>query len=118
MKISKRNAEHYIWGNHCDGWHLVRNNELSIIHERMPGNTNEVRHFHKYSRQFFFILSGTATLEVDGERIELGPQEGYEVPPHVPHQMFNETNSNVEFLVTSQPTSKDDRFLTTNVKKI
>jgi len=34
LKISKQCAEHYIWGDQCDGWHLVKNNDLSIIHER------------------------------------------------------------------------------------
>jgi mannose-6-phosphate isomerase-like protein (cupin superfamily) len=111
MKISKINAEHYLWGDHCDGWHLVKNDDLSIIHERMPPNTYEVRHYHNHSRQFFFVLSGKATLEVDGILVELNPQEGYEVPPLVPHQMFNTTNQDVEFLVTSQPNSKGDRVL-------
>ncbi|WP_332634980.1 cupin domain-containing protein [Halalkalibacter flavus] len=112
MKISKSNAEHYIWGDNCDSWYLVKNNDLSIIHERMPPNTNEVKHYHNQSRQFFFVLSGTATLEVDGAIIELNSQEGTEVPPLVPHQMFNKTNQDLEFIVTSQPNSKGDRVLT------
>ncbi|MDN4074895.1 cupin domain-containing protein [Fictibacillus terranigra] len=112
MKRSKMNAEHYVWGDQCDGWHLVKTIDLSIIHERMPPNTYETRHYHHRSRQFFFVLSGTATLEVDGELIELHPQEGYEVPPLVPHQMFNKTNLDIEFIVTSQPNSRGDRMLT------
>jgi mannose-6-phosphate isomerase-like protein (cupin superfamily) len=112
MKISKQNAEHYIWGNHCDGWHLVKNKDLSVIHERMPANTSEVRHYHQKSRQFFFVLSGTATLEMNGERVTITPLEGIEVPPLVPHQMMNESNRDVEFLVISQPTSKGDRMET------
>lgn len=112
MKISKQNAEHYIWGDHCDGWHLVKNNRLSVIHERMPVNTSEVRHYHNQARQFFFVISGTAVLEIDGERITLNAQEGIEVPPLVPHQMRNESDCDVEFLVISQPNSKGDRVLT------
>ncbi len=112
MKISKSNAEQYNWGNNCDGWYLVNKNDLSIIHERMPPNTYEVRHYHNHSQQFFFVLSGTATLEVDGTIIELNSQEGFEVSPLVPHQMFNKTNQNLEFIVTSQPNSKGDRVLT------
>ncbi|WML57680.1 cupin domain-containing protein [Neobacillus sp. PS2-9] len=111
MKISKHNAEHYTWGSQCDGWHLVNQQELSVIHERMPSQTAEVRHYHQQSRQFFFVLSGNPTLEVDGERFTLTPQEGIEVPPHIPHQMFNQSSSDVEFLVISQPTSKGDRIL-------
>jgi mannose-6-phosphate isomerase-like protein (cupin superfamily) len=109
MKINKSNAEHYIWGSQCDGWHLVKNQDLSVIHERMPSNTSEVRHYHHYARQFFFVLSGKATLEVNGERVELTAHEGVEVPPLVPHQIFNLSESDVEFLVISQPNSNGDR---------
>lgn len=65
LKISKQNAEHYIWGNNCDGWHLVKNKDLSVIHERMSANTFEVRHYHHHVQQLFFVLSGMAVLEVD-----------------------------------------------------
>lgn len=111
MKISKHSAEHYIWGDNCDGWHLVKNNDLSVIHEKMPANTSEVRHYHQQSRQFFFVLSGTATIEIEGKEMVLHPQEGVEVPPLVPHQMFNKSNEEVEFLVISQPISKGDRIV-------
>jgi len=30
--ISKETAEHYAWGQNCDGWHLVDSVELSVIH--------------------------------------------------------------------------------------
>lgn len=112
MKISKHSAEHYVWGEHCDGWHLVKDRELSVIHERMPAQTSEVKHYHQHSRQFFFVLSGIATIEIDGKEKILYPQEGIEVSPLVPHQMFNKSNDEVEFLVISQPTSKEgDRIV-------
>jgi mannose-6-phosphate isomerase-like protein (cupin superfamily) len=110
-KISKGSAEHYVWGERCDGWHLVKGSDLSVIHERMPAGTAEVRHYHERSRQFFFVLSGTAVLEVDGVSWELHPHEGMEVPPGVPHQMKNESGAETEFLVISQPTSRGDRVL-------
>ncbi len=81
-------------------------------YERMPPGTAEVRHYHEQARQFFFILSGTGTLEVDGRRERLQPFEGVEVPPGIPHQMVNESDQAVEFLVISQPTSKGDRIIT------
>lgn len=105
MKISKQNAEHYIWGDKCDGWYLVNHKDLSVIQERMPANTKEVRHYHKNSRQFFYVLTGISTIEIDGQSISLYPKEGIEVPPLIPHQMRNESNQDVEFLVISQPNS-------------
>ena len=109
--INKDRAEHYVWGDACDGWHLVKSAELSVIHERMPPGTSETRHFHLTARQFFFILSGTATLEVGGRIEALRAHEGVEVAPGVPHRMSNESESDVEFLVVSQPESHGDRVI-------
>ena len=107
--ISKSTAEHYIWGAACEGWHLVKQARLSVIQERMPPGTAEVRHAHQYARQFFFVLSGTATFEIAGARERLEPQQGMEVRPGAPHQIFNETDSDLEFIVISQPSSHGDR---------
>ncbi|MGE7841167.1 cupin domain-containing protein [Lysinibacillus sp. NPDC093712] len=110
MKISKEHAEHYHWGNQCNGWHLVKNNKLSVIHERMPANTEEVCHYHHEAQQFFFVLSGKATMEIDGKQIILQANEGIEVPPLHSHQMRNDSQEDVEFLVISQPNSRGDRI--------
>lgn len=56
MKISKHNAEHYKWGENCDGWHLVKNQDLSIIHERMPANTSEIKHYHQRKTIFLYLI--------------------------------------------------------------
>jgi hypothetical protein len=39
--MRKETAEHYAWGKGCDGWHLVKNIDLGVIHERMPAGTSE-----------------------------------------------------------------------------
>ena len=55
---SVQNTEHYVWGDGCDGWHLLKERDLSVIQERVPPGVGEVRHFHSQSRQYFFILRG------------------------------------------------------------
>lgn len=75
--ISKATAEHYIWGNRCDGWHLVKNPQLSVIQERMPAGTAEVRHFHHRAQQFFYVLAGKVVMEVDGRAIVLSTGGGF-----------------------------------------
>ena len=111
IKISTANAEHYTWGGRCDGWHLVKQSSLSVIRERMPPGAAEVRHFHVRARQFFYLLSGTAVLEADGSAVELHAGEGLEIPPGVPHQMTNQSDADVEFLVISHPHSHGDRHV-------
>ena len=109
--VSRGTAEHYTWGGACDGWHLVRRAETSVILERMPPGAAEVRHYHRVSWQFFFVLAGTATLEMNGEVHTIQAHQGLEVPPRVPHQMRNKSAVDVEFLVISQPASRGDRAL-------
>ncbi|ELY4531960.1 cupin domain-containing protein [Cronobacter sakazakii] len=109
MKISKANAEHYLWGGDCDGWHLVKNQNLSVIHERMPVGRAEQCHYHEQSRQCFFVLSGELTMALNGEHVTLTAGEAIEIPPLAPHQARNDGQETVEFLVISQPTTRGDR---------
>ena len=109
---SRQNSEHYTWGKDCDGWHLVKNEMLSVIEERMLPGTSEVRHFHHHAQQFFYILSGEATMEVSGEIVKLRAGEGILIVPGIPHQMKNESTADVRFLVISQPASHGDREIT------
>jgi mannose-6-phosphate isomerase-like protein (cupin superfamily) len=70
-----------------------------------------VRHYHQHSRQFFFILSGEATIEVDGRYQVLRAREGLEILPGQAHQVFNKSQQNLEFIVVSQPPSHKDKIL-------
>jgi mannose-6-phosphate isomerase-like protein (cupin superfamily) len=108
--IDRATAEHYLWGNGCDGWHLLKHDDLSIITERVPAGASEQRHLHTRSRQFFYILTGEAVIEVDGVRHNLQTQQGIEVPPGIAHQFSNESSSEVTFLVISMPKAHGDRL--------
>lgn len=77
----------------------------------MPSGSAEVKHYHQKARQFFFVLSGEATIEIAGKRQVLHQHEGVEILPDVPHQIFNESQQNLEFLVISQPPSHGDRIV-------
>lgn len=111
--ISAKSAEHYTWGGSegtdCDGWHLVRASGLSVIEECMPPGTSEARHFHSNARQFFFVLDGELTIEVEGGDVVLRPREGIEIHPGQRHQATNRGASAVRMLVISQPPSHGDR---------
>lgn len=106
------NSEHYYWGDNCEGWHLVKTSELSIIQERMPPGTSETRHYHQHAQQFFFILSGTASLEVEGESLTVSALSGMHILPGQRHRIHNQTAEDLLFTVTSQPTSRGDRHET------
>jgi Uncharacterized conserved protein, contains double-stranded beta-helix domain len=75
----------------------------------MPAGTSEVRHWHARARQFFYVLSGTLTMEVEGVRHRLAARTGIELSPGTAHQALNEDAADVEFLVVSMPPSHGDR---------
>ncbi|MBB5316866.1 cupin domain-containing protein [Tunturibacter empetritectus] len=112
--ISPQTAEHYRWGgpqgDDCDGWHLVRTTDLSIIEELMPPGTSEVRHLHLRSRQFFYVLEGELTIDVERHSFVLQAGAGIEVSPGQQHQVFNRSSNPTRILVTSQPPSHGDRI--------
>jgi mannose-6-phosphate isomerase-like protein (cupin superfamily) len=107
--VSTANAEHYTWGNSCDGWYLVRAPELHIIEELMPPGTFETRHLHLRARQFFYVLEGELTMEVEREVLVLRTGEGVEIAPGKAHQASNSSAEATRILVTSQPPSHGDR---------
>jgi quercetin dioxygenase-like cupin family protein len=107
--VSTENAEHYRWGQDCDGWHLLAGDDLSVIEERMSPGTSEVHHRHARSRQFFYVLHGELTLELDGTVHRLAAGQGLHVPPGLPHQVSNDSDTDARMLVVSSPRSHGDR---------
>lgn len=110
MVISIENAEHYIWGEKCDGWHLLKRNDMSVIQERVPPDGAEAMHYHNVSRQFFYVLDGEAIMVFEDRQVTLNKGDGLEIPPQVKHQFKNQTDEDVHFLVISVPPTKGDRI--------
>lgn len=109
MAISIQNAEHYIWGEVYDGWHLLKRDDMSVIQERVPAGGTEVMHYHHVSRQFFYILEGQGTMVLEEQTVVLEKGQGIEIAPEVKHQFKNQSNADVDFLVVSVPTTRGDR---------
>jgi mannose-6-phosphate isomerase-like protein (cupin superfamily) len=109
MSISIENAEHYKWGDVCDGWHLLQRDDMSVIQERVPAGGAEVMHYHTKARQFFYILEGQGVMQLEDQSIALEKGQGIEIAPDVKHQFKNQSNADVHFLVVSVPATRGDR---------
>jgi quercetin dioxygenase-like cupin family protein len=107
--ISISNAEHYVWGEQCDGWHLLKNETASIIQERVPAGKTEVMHHHNRARQFFYILEGQGCMAFESQTIILNKGDGIEIAPTINHRFENNSYADVDFLVISLPKSQGDR---------
>lgn len=76
----------------------------------MPPGASEVRHHHMFARQFFFVLEGELTMEIERQDFVIKAGEGVEVSPGQAHQAINRSGAPVRFVVTSQPPSHGDRI--------
>ncbi|HVF24876.1 MAG TPA: cupin domain-containing protein [Anaerolineales bacterium] len=110
MVISIENAEHYIWGDVCDGWPLLKRDDMSVIQERVPAGAAEVMHYHDSARQFFYILQGEGSMIFEEQEVTLKKGQGIEIAPQVKHQFKNQSNDDVHFLVISVPSTRRDRI--------
>jgi len=107
---SIENAEHYTWGDNCDGWYLLKTESLSVIREKMPPGTAEQLHFHLHAQQLFYMLSGVATFEIDGKATVVNAGESIHIPKTLKHCIANRSDKDLEFLVISEPKAHGDRM--------
>jgi mannose-6-phosphate isomerase-like protein (cupin superfamily) len=108
--VSTLNVEPYSWGQECEGWRLLKGDDLSVIQERVPAGKAEVMHYHHHARQFFYVLEGQARMIFENETVPLQKGEGIEIPPLTKHRFENASDQDVIFLVISAPKSQDDRI--------
>jgi mannose-6-phosphate isomerase-like protein (cupin superfamily) len=101
--VDKNSAPHYFWGDKCSSWILTNRDSLSVKVETMPAGTRETLHYHTFSRQFFFVLKGTAVFYVEGVPETIGEQQGILIEAKVKHYISNETSEPIDFLLVSQP---------------
>ena len=59
----------------------------SLAEATLPAGAATDRHWHKLSEEFYFILEGRGSMEVDGEIAEVGPGDAILIPPGAWHQI-------------------------------
>jgi mannose-6-phosphate isomerase-like protein (cupin superfamily) len=102
-------ANHYNWGNACDGWVLASYPELLVIEEHVPAGDSEEWHVHDHAQQFFYVVAGEAQLHTPLGVTQLPERSGVPVPAGLAHRFVNAGDSGVTFLVVSAPSTAEDR---------
>jgi mannose-6-phosphate isomerase-like protein (cupin superfamily) len=67
-----------------------------------PGKTS-LKHYHPVAEESYYILSGTAQMEIDGETAILGPGDSVVIPPTKAHQITNAGDDDLVFLAVCVP---------------
>jgi uncharacterized cupin superfamily protein len=66
-----------------------------------PGKRNFPHHSHATLWEMYYIISGTAVVRLDDETHEIGTGDSIMCPPGMAHQIINETDTDVVYLVVS-----------------
>ena len=114
--VSRESAEHYTWGENCDGYFLLKQAEVHVIEERMPPGTSEQAHWHERARQLFYVLEGELTMRFGDRDVRVLCGSALEIDPGTVHQARNDSGEDVRFLVISVPPSRGDRKATEEPK--
>ncbi len=81
----------------------------SLAEARVPAGTHTERHYHRLSEEFYFLLEGTGTMEIDGETREVGPGDCVLIPPGAWHEITAKTDL-VFLCCCAPPYSHEDTY--------
>jgi mannose-6-phosphate isomerase-like protein (cupin superfamily) len=65
------------------------------------------RHYHRASEEIYFVVKGSGTLEVDGERTRVRPGDAVLIPPGAWHTLENDGTSELRILCCCVPPYSD-----------
>lgn len=82
----------------------------SLAEATVPAGGSTQRHYHKLSEEFYFILEGAGTMEINGEERGITPGDAILIPPGAWHTIT--ATESLRFLCCcAPPYSHDDTFV-------
>jgi mannose-6-phosphate isomerase-like protein (cupin superfamily) len=83
----------------------------SLAEASLPPSGATRRHYHRASEEIYFILSGTARMELDGAFQEVSPGDAILIPPGAWHQLIADDKHELRLLCCcAPPYSHDDTY--------
>jgi mannose-6-phosphate isomerase-like protein (cupin superfamily) len=84
----------------------------SLAEASLPPGGATQRHYHRLSEEFYYILEGGGTMEIEGEVREVGPGDAILIPAGAWHQIRSQKEGDtLRFLCCcAPPYSHDDTF--------
>ncbi len=81
----------------------------SLAEATVPTGSSTQRHYHKLAEEFYFILEGAGSMEIDGERRAVGPGDAILIPAGAWHEIT--ASQTLRFLCCcAPPYSHEDTF--------
>ena len=66
----------------------------SLAEATIPVGGTVTEHFHRSTEEFYYILSGTGLMNIEGEEREVGPGDTVIIVPGQRHKIANSGNPN------------------------
>ena len=86
--------------------------QQSLAEARLAPGGRTQRHYHAVTEEIYFVTAGRGEMELDGERVELGPGETVAIPPGAWHEITALGAEELRFLCCCAPPYRhEDTFL-------
>lgn len=84
----------------------------SLAEATLPPGGATTRHHHRESEEIYYVISGVGTMDLDGERREVGPGDAILIPPGARHQITAGPVEELRFLCCCAPPYRhEDTYL-------
>ena len=83
----------------------------SLAEATIPAGDATVRHHHRVSEEMYYLVEGSAVMEIDGESREVATGDAILIPPGAWHQITASADAPVRLLCTCSPAwSAEDTY--------
>lgn len=79
----------------------------SLAEARLPVRGQTLPHFHPECEEIYYLLEGTARMQVEDDVREVGPGDAIAIPPGARHQITNTGDEELKFLCCCAPAYED-----------
>ena len=79
----------------------------SLAEARLPPDGQTLPHFHPQCEEIYYLLQGTARMQVEEDVRQVGPGDAIAIPPGARHQITNTGSEVLKFLCCCAPAYED-----------
>ncbi len=75
----------------------------SLAEARLPVGGKTLAHYHPKCEEIYYMLEGTAQMQVEDDVRDVGPGDAIAIPPGARHQIINTGDAILKFLCCCAP---------------
>jgi mannose-6-phosphate isomerase-like protein (cupin superfamily) len=79
----------------------------SLAEATLAPGQGTIRHHHRVSEEIYFVLDGTGSMELDGERRHVSAGDAILIPPGARHTLANDGDGPLRILCCCSPPYSD-----------